>query len=89
MTKSQEPGEALVLPINQDESIDFSRLADEIDALLFSGVDGNYSNGTAGEFHSQNEEAFDKIQTLLAEECERADRPFQIGASHMSAQLCL
>ncbi len=79
----------LLLPINKDESIDFVRLADEIDCLLASGVDGVYSNGTAGEFQTQDENEFDKIQALLAQECEKAGRPFQIGASHTSAQVSL
>jgi len=79
----------LLLPINEDESIDFSRLADEIDCLLATGVDGIYTNGTAGEFFAQSEDEFDRIHALLAEKCESAGRPFQIGASHMSAQISL
>jgi 4-hydroxy-tetrahydrodipicolinate synthase len=79
----------LLLPINEDESIDFVRLSDEIDILVAAGVNGIYSNGTAGEFYAQTEEEFDRIQSLLAEKCERAHMPFQIGASHMSPVLSL
>ena len=79
----------LLLPINTDETIDFVRLGDEIDYLLASGLDGLYSNGTAGEFQTQDEGEFDLIQVLLAEKCEKAGMPFQIGASHMSAQISL
>jgi len=79
----------LLLPINEDDSIDFSRLTDQIDVLLGSGVQGIYSNGTAGEFYSQTEEEFDRIHTLLAERCEKAGMPFQIGANHTSAQTAL
>lgn len=79
----------LLLPINQDESIDFIRLGDEIDVLLASGVDGIYSNGTAGEFQAQDEAEFDRVQALLADKCEEKGLPFQIGASHMSAQVSL
>jgi 4-hydroxy-tetrahydrodipicolinate synthase len=79
----------LMLPINADDSIDFARLADELDALIAAGVDGLYTNGTAGEFHTQSEAEFDAVQSLVAARCHRAGLPFQIGASHMSAQLSL
>lgn len=79
----------LMLPINADDSIDFARLGDELDALVAAGVDGLYTNGTAGEFHTQSEGEFDAIHALVAERCHRAGLPFQIGASHMSAQLSL
>jgi dihydrodipicolinate synthase/N-acetylneuraminate lyase len=68
----------LLLPIADDESIDFGRLAEEIDLLVAAGVDGIYSNGTAGEFHNQSEREYDAIQTLLAERC--GALPFVIGA---------
>ena len=74
---------------NEDESPDYGRLAAEIDALIAAGVDGIYSNGTAGEFHCQTEEEFDRIAELLASRCEAASMPFQIGVSHMSAQISL
>ena len=57
--------------------------------LILAGVDGIYSNGTAGEFYAQSEEEFDRIHTVLAEKCNQAGMPFQIGASHMSAQISL
>jgi dihydrodipicolinate synthase/N-acetylneuraminate lyase len=79
----------LMLPIDSDDSIDFARLADELDALIAASVDGIYTNGTAGEFHTQSEAEFDAIHALVAERCHRAGLPFQIGASHMSAQLSL
>jgi dihydrodipicolinate synthase/N-acetylneuraminate lyase len=79
----------LLLPINQDDSIDFARLGEDIDYLLTTGVDGIYTNGTSGEFYSQTEDEFDRIHTLLAEKCEKVCMPFQIGASHMSAQVSL
>ncbi|MBZ0302253.1 MAG: dihydrodipicolinate synthase family protein [Anaerolineae bacterium] len=79
----------LLLPIQADEGIDHGCLADEIDYLVAAGVDGIYSNGTAGEFYTQTEDEFDRISTLLAERCERGGIPFQIGASHMSPQLSL
>jgi len=79
----------LLLAWNEDDSLDLVRVADEIDVLIDAGVDGIYSCGTAGEFHTLTEEEFDRLAELLAERCQRSGMPFQIGASHMSAQLSL
>jgi dihydrodipicolinate synthase/N-acetylneuraminate lyase len=79
----------LLLPINDDDSIDFARLADEIDAIVTAKVNGVYSNGTAGEFYAQTEDEFDRVSELLANRCEAAKLPFQIGLSHTSAQTAL
>lgn len=76
----------LLLPINQDESIDWARLEDELEFILDARVDGVYTNGTAGEFLTQTEEEFVRISKLVAEKCEARKIPFQIGASHASAQ---
>ena len=72
----------LLLPINSDDSIDFGRLGEELDDLTGAGLDGIYSNGTAGEFHNQCEEEFLRVQELMAEKCHRAGMLFQIGANH-------
>ncbi|KLK91289.1 N-acetylneuraminate lyase [Microvirga vignae] len=72
----------LLLPIADDDSIDFDRLDVEIDALINARVDGVYSNGTAGEFHNQTEAEYDRIQELLADRCTAAGVPFVIGACH-------
>ena len=79
----------VLLPINADDSIDEARLASEVDALIAAEVDGLYTNGTAGEFHTQTEDEFDRVNALVAARCERAGMPFQVGASHMSAQISL
>lgn len=78
-----------LLPINADDSIDYSKLAEEIDLLISMGVNGIYSNGTAGEFYNQTEGEFDKISLMLAEKCNAASMPFQIGCNHMSPRLSL
>ncbi|HEY8969114.1 MAG TPA: dihydrodipicolinate synthase family protein [Puia sp.] len=72
----------LLLPVNPDDSIDLARLGEELDYLTGAGLDGIYSNGTAGEFHNQTEEEFLRIQELMAEKCHRAQMPFQVGISH-------
>jgi dihydrodipicolinate synthase/N-acetylneuraminate lyase len=77
----------LLLPIDSRDGIDFAALADEIHAIVVAGVNGVYSNGTAGELHTQSEDEFDCVSALLAERCEAARLPFQIGVSHMSAQI--
>jgi 4-hydroxy-tetrahydrodipicolinate synthase len=79
----------LLLPINEDDSINYLKLDEEIDTLVSMGVNGIYSNGTAGEFYNQTEEEFDKVSTLLAEKCNTAEMPFQIGCSHMSPKISL
>ena len=79
----------LMLPINEDDSIDFKRLEKEIDRVIGFGVDGLYSNGTAGEFYNQTESEFRRIHRLLAQRCREANLPFQIGVSHMSPWVSL
>ncbi|ACU04428.1 dihydrodipicolinate synthase family protein [Pedobacter heparinus] len=79
----------LLLPLNIDDSINYSQLEEEIDTLIAFKVDGIYSNGTAGEFYNQTEEEFDLINALLAKKCNAAGMPFQIGASHMSPEISL
>ena len=78
---------AVLLPLNSDDSIDFGALDAQLRALLNSGLSGLYTNGTAGEFHTQTEDEFDRISSLVAERCTQANIPFQIGVSHMSAQI--
>ena len=75
--------------IDDHDHIEFSRLEDELDYLLASGVDGIYTNGTSGEFYAQTEDEFDRIHALVAEKCEKARMPFQIGVGHMSAQISI
>ncbi|MBX3539753.1 MAG: dihydrodipicolinate synthase family protein [Chelatococcus sp.] len=72
----------LLLPISDDDSIDFSRLRAEIDVLIDAQVDGIYSNGTAGEFHNQTEAEYDRVQETLATACLSAGMPFVVGACH-------
>lgn len=77
----------LLLPIQGDDAIDFGLLGEEIEHFISAGMSGVYSNGTAGEFHTQTESEFDRINALLAEKCARARMPFQIGLSNPSAQV--
>ena len=79
----------LLLPIGADDAIDFARLGDALDAMTAAGVDGVYSNGTAGECHNQTEAEFDAIQDLLAERCRAAGTPFVIGACQPDPRLAL
>jgi dihydrodipicolinate synthase/N-acetylneuraminate lyase len=75
----------LLLPLNADESIDFARLETQAEVLAGSQLDGLYAHGTAGEFQTLTEDEFDRINELLAV----TGKPFQIGASHPSAQVQL
>jgi 4-hydroxy-tetrahydrodipicolinate synthase len=74
---------------NTDGSLDIGRVEAEIDALVSAGVDGIYSNGTAGEFHVQTENEFDLISRTVADRCDAAGLPFQIGVSHPIPQVSL
>lgn len=79
----------LLLPIREDDAIDFGALAEEIDILIAAKVDGIYSNGTAGEFHNQTEAEYDRIQALFAGKCRAAGMPFAIGACQGDPRLSL
>lgn len=80
---------SLLLPIETDDSINFEKLGEEIDILIAAGVNGIYSNGTAGEFHNQTEAEFDRIQSILSERCTKAGMPFVIGACQPDAMIQL
>ena len=77
----------LLLPIRPDDSIDYDLLGAGLDYFINARVNGVYSNGTAGEFYTQTEDEFDRVNTLLAEKCNAAGMPFQIGAAHPCAQI--
>ncbi|WP_432950203.1 dihydrodipicolinate synthase family protein [Kribbella sp. CA-253562] len=79
----------LLLPLDPDDTIDFARLRTQLDHLVQAGLHGLYAHGTAGEFQTLTEPEYDRINELLAARCEAADLPFQLGASHPSAQLQL
>jgi dihydrodipicolinate synthase/N-acetylneuraminate lyase len=76
----------LLLPIREDESIDYAALEEEIASMIHAGVAGIYSNGSAGEFYAQSHAEFIEINTRLARACRAAGTYFQIGASHPFAQ---
>jgi len=76
----------LLLPIQAGDAIDYGLLAEELEHFIAAKVNGVYSNGSAGEFYTQTEEEFDRVNALLAERCGRAGLAFQIGLSHSSAQ---
>lgn len=79
----------LLLPVNADDTFNHELLSNEIDMLVAAGVDGIYSNGTAGEFHNQTEAEYDAVNSILAQKCLAADMRFQIGASHPSPVISL
>jgi dihydrodipicolinate synthase/N-acetylneuraminate lyase len=75
----------LLLPLNADDSIDVGRLETQAATLATTELDGLYAHGTAGEFQTLTEAEFDQINEVLA----GTGKPFQIGASHPSAQVQL
>jgi dihydrodipicolinate synthase/N-acetylneuraminate lyase len=79
----------VLLPLADDDSIDFGRLGQELAVLVGTRLEGIYTNGTAGEFHAIDEDEYDRITGLVADRCTAAGVPFQLGASHMSGQVSL
>jgi dihydrodipicolinate synthase/N-acetylneuraminate lyase len=76
----------VLLPIDGDDRIDLAAIAAQLDVLTASGLDGIYTNGTAGEFFTQDEDEFDAVAGLLVDACRAARLACQIGASHPGAQ---
>src|ERR687894_615068 len=79
----------VLLPLRDDDGIDFDVLAAALDRVLASGVHGVYTNGTAGEFHTLTDAEYDRLHALVADRCAAAGMPFQLGASPPSGQLSL
>ncbi|MGZ0146374.1 dihydrodipicolinate synthase family protein [Kribbella sp. WER1] len=75
----------LLLPLNADDSIDWGRLQSQAQVLGETSLAGVYAHGTAGEFQTLTEDEFDRVNDVLA----AVGKPFQIGASHPSAQVQL
>jgi dihydrodipicolinate synthase/N-acetylneuraminate lyase len=80
---------SVLLPLAQDDSIDVGRLAAELAVLTTAGLDGIYTCGTAGEFHTLEESEYDQVTAAVATACRAAGVPYQLGAGHMSGQLSL
>jgi dihydrodipicolinate synthase/N-acetylneuraminate lyase len=78
----------VLLPISDDDSIDLAAIDRQLDVLTSSGLDGIYTNGTAGEFFTQDEDEFDTVARLVTDACRAAGLACQIGASHPGAQAC-
>ncbi len=79
----------VLLPITSDDQIDMGRLTDELDHIIAAGVDGLYTNGTAGEFYNQSVAEFMAVSELVAARCEAAKLPFQLGAGDPNPRVTL
>lgn len=69
--------------------VDFGALSEELALMAASGLAGIYSNGTAGEFHCQSEDEFDRLSEMLAGAARAAGLPFQIGVSESNPRRAL
>ncbi len=78
---------AILLPVDRAGEIDWHALDEELCILLESGLAGLYTNGTAGEFHTQTEDEFDRLTALVAERACAARIPFQIGVCHTNPRV--
>ena len=79
----------VLLPIDTRDHIDWSALEEQVRLLAASGVDGVYTNGSAGEFWAQTEAEFDRLSEVVAGICGPAGVPFQIGAAHPGPAVAL
>lgn len=79
----------VLLPILKDQSIDWEVLEKALKFTLDAGLNGIYTNGSAGEFYNQTEAEFDKLSELVAQEAENAGVPFQLGCGHFNPCLSL
>ncbi len=77
------------VPFDKRENVDYVLLDEQIQYLGATSLHGVYSNGTAAEFFNQTEDEFDDIHALLAARLNVANKPFQIGVSHMSPVVSL
>jgi dihydrodipicolinate synthase/N-acetylneuraminate lyase len=78
---------AVLLPVDGAGGIDWGALSEQVAILCASDLAGIYTNGTAGEFHSQTEAEFDRLSELVAGVAAKAGKPFQIGVSNSNARL--
>ncbi|GGG87193.1 dihydrodipicolinate synthase family protein [Parapedobacter pyrenivorans] len=79
----------LLLSLTPSAAIDWDLLAHEVDYLIGAGVDGIYSNGTAGEFYNLEEEEIRRVNEILAQKCQVVGMPYQIGASDTNPTVSL
>ena len=79
----------LLLPLTTSEDIDWDMLGEEVDYLISAGVNGIYSGGTAGEFYNLEEEEILRVNEVLAEKCQAAAMPYQIGISDTNPRVSL
>lgn len=76
----------LLLNIDAEQRIDVACLEDQIAYCAEHGVDGVYTNGTAGEFYAQSFDEFCAVSETVAAACNRLGTAFQLGASFPTAQ---
>lgn len=72
----------ILLKVEDDGSLDLSAIAEQVTHYAAAGLQGVYSNGTAGEFHCQTEAQFRAVSSATAMAASAAGLPFQLGAAH-------
>src|SRR4030081_2134620 len=76
----------VLLPLTPDEAIDFGLLGEELAVLVGAGLDGIYTHGTTSAFRFLAEAHNAGIPGVVAQACQQAGVPCQLGASQMSGQ---
>jgi dihydrodipicolinate synthase/N-acetylneuraminate lyase len=79
----------VLLPLRVDGSINWPVVETELEYLADAGVNGVYTNGTAGEFYALTDDEDVRLNHLVASHCRTLGLAFQLGASQMSGMLAV
>lgn len=79
----------VLTPFHDDDTLNLDALDVELDLIIAAEPEGIFTHGTAGEFFNQTESEWDAVVTKVADRCETAGLPFQLGASHPSPVMAL
>jgi dihydrodipicolinate synthase/N-acetylneuraminate lyase len=77
---------ALLTPWSDDDQLDETRLASEIEFFARSGVHGTYTGGTAGEFYAQDDATFEQLTKTACREAHRVGLLIQIGCTALNTR---
>jgi 4-hydroxy-tetrahydrodipicolinate synthase len=74
---------ALISTWNPDSTLDESRFRKEVAWYANTGVKGVYTGGTTGEFYTQDDDLFKRINDIAIDEAHKAKLPIQAGITSL------
>lgn len=77
---------ALIVPWDEHDELDESRLAAEVRHYAGCGVHGVYTGGTTGEFYAQDDATFERVTAVTCRAGHDAGLPVQIGCTTLSTR---